>query len=281
MTRRFFARLAVALFLLFVLFPPAQGKGMAAKEVAEFLFQRFGAKAGPSVPALATQIEKLTVRYGDDALLAAKRGGPGAARLVEEAGEHGAQAVRLLVAHGEQGAARVLSRPAAMKQFLRHGDEAAVALCRHPGVAEPLIEKGGSAAVKALAKVEPQAGRRLAMLLEKEVADASRHHQLFGVVERYGERAVSFLWENKAALAGGAALAAFLADPEPFLTGTRDILSVTGEAVVKPVTDGVVSVLTATLVGIVVVLAGVGVLIHKHGPPKADTVKHLLALWRK
>ncbi|MBX9582545.1 MAG: hypothetical protein K2X87_19745, partial [Gemmataceae bacterium] len=57
---------------------------------------------------------------------------------------------------GEQGASRVPSRPAAMRQLARHGDEAAAVLVRHPGVAEPLLERCGAQAVQALlANPEP------------------------------------------------------------------------------------------------------------------------------
>ena len=47
---------------------------------------------------------------------------------------------------------------------------------------------------------------------------------MLGVVGRYGDRAMDFIWRNKLTLAGGTALAAFVANPEPFLDGTRQLV---------------------------------------------------------
>lgn len=262
--------------------PPAQAqvKARAAREAAELLFERFGAKVGRSVPELAARIEGLAARYGDEAIVAMRKGGPSAFGLVEAAGADGAKAVRVLAVHGEQGASRVLSRPTAMKQFLQHGDEAANVLVRHPGVAEPLLEKGGAQAVKALGSIDPRNGRRLAMLMEGEMANAGRHPELLGVVAKHGDGAVNFLWQNKGTLAGGAALAAFLADPEPFLSGTRDIASVAGETVVKPVVGGVFTLLNIAIGVVGVLLLAVVGLAYKHGLPKAESVKTIVSLWK-
>jgi len=262
--------------------PPAQAqvKARAAREAAELLFERFGAKVGRSVPELAARIEGLAARYGDEAIVAMRKGGPSAFGLVEAAGADGARAVRVLAVHGEQGASRVLSRPTAMKQFLQHGDEAANVLVRHPGVAEPLLEKGGSQAVKALGSIDPRNGRRLAMLMDGEMANAGRHPELLGVVAKHGDGAVNFLWQNKGTLAGGAALTAFLVDPEPFLNGTRDIASVAGETVVKPVVGGVFTLLNIALGVVGVLLLAVIGLAYKHGLPKAESVKTIVSLWK-
>ena len=175
---------------------PAQLKAKAARETAEALFERFGAKAGRSVPELAGRIEGLAAKYGDDAIIAIRKGGPSACGLIEAAGPDGAKAVRVLAAHGEQGASRVLSQPTAMKQFLTYGDEAASVLVRHPGVAEPLVERSGAQAVKALGAVDARNGRRLAMLMDGELAQAGRHPELLGIVAKHGDRAVLFLCQN-------------------------------------------------------------------------------------
>lgn len=262
--------------------PPAQAqvKARAAREATELLFERFGVKVGRNVPELAARIEGEAARYGDEAVVAMRKGGLSAFGLVEATGADGARAVRVLAVHGEQGASRVLSRPTAMKQFLRHGDEAANVLVRHPGVAEPLLEKGEAQAVKALGSIDPRNGRRLAMLMEGEMANAGRHPELLGVVAKHGDGAVNLLWQNKGTLAGGAALAAFLADPEPFLSGTRDIASVAGETVVKPVVSGMFTLLNIALGVIGVLLLAVIGLAYKHGLPKAESVKTIVSLWK-
>jgi hypothetical protein len=273
--------LAVSVYLLLPSVAQAQLKSKAARETAEALFERFGAKVGRNVPELTARIESVAAKYGDEAIVALQNGGPSALGLVEAAGTDGAKAVRVLATYGEQGAARVLSRPTAMQQYLKHGDAAASVLIKHPGVAEPLVERGGAQAVQALGAVGPQNGRRLAMLMDGELANASRHPELLGVVARHGDSAVNFLWQNKATLAGGAALAAFLNDPEPFLNGTRDIASVAGESVVKPVVGGFFTLLNvALIVAGVLVLAVIG-LAYKHGLPKAESIKLLLSLFKK
>jgi hypothetical protein len=277
--------LAAAVVAACLVSPPvaqAQGRAKAAREAAEALFERFGAKAGRSVPELASGIERAAARYGDDAIAAIRKGGPASLGLVEAAGADGAKAIRVLAVHGEQGASRVLARPAAMRQFLQYGDDAAAVLVRHPGVAEPLVERGGVQAVKALGSIEARSGRRVAMLLDGELAgNAARHPEVLGVVARYGERAVNFLWENKGKLAAGAALAAFLADPEPFLSGTRDIASVVGETVVKPVVGGLFTLLHVTVIALGVLLLAVVVLLYRHRTSAAYGVRGVVSLFRR
>lgn len=279
MMKRYIAAVAASLLLASVV--QAQGKVQLAREIAVELFERFGVKVARNVPELTARIESLTARYGEEALLAAKRGGPSAIGLMESAGANGAKAARVLTVYGEQGASRVLSRPTAMKQFLQHGEEAAGVLVRHPGVAEPLIERGGMQAVKALGTLGPQSGRRLTMMMEGELANVAHHPALLEVVGKHGEIALEFLWKNKATLAGGAALAAFLHNPEPFLNGARDISSVVGENVVKPVTSGLFTLLNITLVGVGILLLAIVGLMYKHGTPKAEHLKVLFSLIKK
>ncbi len=264
--------------------PPAaqaQLRAKAAREAAEALFEQFGTKVGRNVPELTARIERVAARHGDEVILAIRKGGPSALGLVEAAGADSAKAIRVLSEFGEQGATRVLSRPTAMKQFLQFGDEAATVLVRHPGVAEPLVERGGAQAVKALGAIDARNGRRLVMLMDGELANAGRHPELLGVVAKHGDPAVNFLWRNKGILAGGAALAFFLADPKPFLEGTRDIAGTVGETVVKPVTSGIFTLLNIALVGIGVLLLAVVGVMYKHGLPKAEHIKGLSMLLRK
>lgn len=230
------------ILLVLVLTPRAEASSRvkAVKEAAEAVFREFGAKAGKNVPAVASRIESLAARYGDDAVLAVQKVGPRAFAMAS--GPHAAHAVRILARHGEQGAVRILSRPTAMNHVLKYGDDAAEALVKHPGVAEPLISKTGQQAVTALSKVTQQNGRRLAML-EGNLAKP----EVMAVVAKHGDRAVDFLWANRATLAGGAALTAFLVNPEPFLNGARDLAEVATDGVVKPFVNGVTSVVSLVI----------------------------------
>ena len=48
---------------------------------------------------------------------------------------------------------------------------------------------------------------------------------------------MDFLWRHKGALAVGAVLTVFLADPEPFLDGTRDLAEVAVATALPPVAE--------------------------------------------
>ena len=48
---------------------------------------------------------------------------------------------------------------------------------------------------------------------------------------------MDFVWRHKGALAVGTILAAFPADPGPFLAGTRDLGAIAAEAVVRPAAE--------------------------------------------
>ena len=214
----------------------ADARSRAAVEAAEYVLQRFGRQAvqeGSEV--LARRIEGYAARHGDDFYKAVRQVGPRAFHLVDQAGIHGPQAVRVLARHGEPGAVWVVARPKGMALVARHGDDCARVLCEHPGLAEPVVEQFGTSAVNALKAVGAQGGRRLAMLVEDGVLTRiGRCDEVLAVIGRYGDAALTFVWNHKAELAIAAALVAFLADPEPFLNATRDLASVIGETAVKP-----------------------------------------------
>ncbi len=223
----------------------ADVKSKLAQEAADYVLQRFGrtvVKEGAET--LAAKIESYAARHGDDFFLAVKRCGPQAFRLVEEGAEHGSQVARLLAKHGES-AAWVLSRPKGMSLFLQHGDEAVVTLIRHKGVAEPIIEQLGLPAMKALQVVGPRSGRRLAMMLESgELAQMGSTPELMSVIEKYGEPAMDFVWANKGSLLVGTTLAAFLIDPEPFISGAKSVTQTVAETAIKPIAEVPLTVVT-------------------------------------
>lgn len=261
----------------------ADVKTKAVQEAAEAVMARFGARAGRSLPALVEKIESFAARYGEEAIIAVRRVGPEAFTMVEKAGTNSSRVVRVLAQYGEEGATCILRRPRAMQQFLRYGEEAASVLVRHPGVAEDLVEKGGSAAVRALVKVTPQGARRMAMVLDGELKAVARKPELLEVIGKYGQRACDFIWTNKGVLAGAAALTAFLADPEPYLNGVRDLAQVAVEPVVKPAISGIFTAIHLSL-GVIALLIGAGViLIYKYGLPfpKGFLVRLLLSRYGK
>ena len=142
---------------------------------------------------------------------------------MESAGEQGPVAARLLARHGEP-ATRLVANPRRLALCAAHGDEAALALIRHGDLAEPLIAGLGRPAARALTSLGPRQARRLAILADSgELARIGRTPELLAVVARFGDRAMSFIWDHKGALAVSAALAAFLADPRPFLDGAQTL----------------------------------------------------------
>jgi hypothetical protein len=133
------------------------------------------------------------------------------------------------------GRAAESGRLALTRQF---GPEAAQVLRRHPGVAAPLLQAHGAAAGQALASLSRQNGRRLAILLQEWAGKAPEQiAKLLAVIARYGDRALEFVWKRKGALAVSAVMALFLADPQPFLDGTRQLGETTVKAVAKAVSD--------------------------------------------
>ena len=93
--------------------------------------------------------------------------------------------------------------------------------------------------------------RRLAIMAEEgELARLGRTDQLLGVISRFGDRGMDFIWRNKGALAVTAALAAFLADPEPFIEGTKDLAAIVGKEVASPFVHEAAGSADWTLIGI-------------------------------
>jgi hypothetical protein len=195
----------------------ADAKTAAAREFAEWVLRKFGGKAiGEGVETFSKKILTLSSRYGDDVVrTAVQKVGPKALTFADDAAAHA-------------------------PKFLSLGDDAARALVTHKGVAEPLLERFGAAGARTLAAVTPRSGRRLAML-NSTLLSGPQAEKVMGVIARYGDRAATFVWDHKGALAVGAGLTAFLADPEPFIDGSKQIAEVIAEKGVVPVATVVVS----------------------------------------
>ena len=229
---------------LFFLPAPALGgvRSTLVREVMETMVRRFGKEAAKEgTEALTKRLERLVAQHGPCVMEAARGTGPRALRLIEDAGEHGTVAARLLASHGEKAVALAGSRRS-LTLIARHGDAAAEAMLKHPGIAEPLIETLGQPGMSALNAIGARGGRRLAQMAEDgSLMRIGRTREVLAVVERFGDRAMDFVWRHKGALTVGSVLAAFLADPEPFLSGIRDVgdsaVHEVGSAIVRPLVD--------------------------------------------
>ena len=80
------------------------------------------------------------------------------------------------------------------------------------------------------------------------------------VIEKYGDRGMAFVWRNKVPLASTAALAAFLADPQPFIDGTRDLAATLGEHVIAPAVGATVDAIAPHVEWTWLAIAVVGIL---------------------
>jgi len=223
--------------------PPvhADGKSKLAQEAAEYIAQKFGRQAAKEgIETLAAKIETYAARHGDGFYAAVRRVGPSAFRLVEEGGEHAPQVIGILSRFGEDGAVWVASRPRAMKLVLEHGEGAAAVLAKTHGVAEPAVAALGKPAVNAFESLATgQSARRLAIMASEggELVASGRAPELLSVIAKYGDPAIEFLWKHKGVLGAGVALTVFLANPEPFISGAKDITEVLAENVVKPLAE--------------------------------------------
>jgi len=187
-----------------------------------------------AVEAATTRVAKAAARHGDDVLPAVRKVGMRAIDLADEAGKHGPQAIKLMARYGDE-AVWVVSKPNHLAIFVRYGDDAAQALVKHRTLAAELIEVLQAPAARALAKVGDRNARRLAMMHKSgELARIGRTDELLDVVGRYGDQAMEFIWNHKGKLASAALLAAFLADPEPYINGAAKL----GAVVVAPVVEG-------------------------------------------
>ncbi len=64
-----------------------------------------------------------------------------------------------------------------------------------------------------------------------------RGAELCQVVGAWGEKGMEFVWKQKGALATTTVLAAFLADPAPFITGLRDLSEIVAENAIRPIAE--------------------------------------------
>ena len=189
-------------------------------EAMETIMRRFSKEAATErMEVLTKQVERLAAQHGPCVIEAARHTGPRALRIIEDAGEHGAVAARLLAHHGEKAVALAGSRRS-LTLIARYGDAAAEAMLKHPGIAEPLIETLGQPGMSALNAIGARGGRRLAQMAEDgSLMRIGRTCEVLAIVERFGDRAMDFVWRHTGALTVASVLAAFLADPEPSVHG--------------------------------------------------------------
>ena len=234
----------------------AGAKSDAAREAAEYLIERFGKEVGgKGVQTLTEEITTYGTKYGDEAINAIRKVGPRTFKLLDDAGDNAPQVIGLINRYGND-AVWVASKPRNLAIFVRHGDEAAEAMIKHPGIAAPAIEKLGVPAATAIRSVSGQNARRIAMMVDDGSLVASgKASKILEVIGRYGDRAADWVWRNKGFLAVATVATAFVADPEPFINGTVEIVKVGGETLVRPVAEEAAKAINWNLYGLLAVAA--------------------------
>jgi hypothetical protein len=100
-------------------------------------------------------------------------------------------------------------------------------MVRHPGVGRDLLARFGEQALRTRLTTESVVTlNRLA----DDIARSGRSAEIFGVIEKFGDRACEFLWRNKGTIFLAGVLVAFLHDPQPYLDGVKQL-------VVQPATE--------------------------------------------
>ena len=171
------------------------------------------------VEALEPRVARMVEAYGDDAARALRAGGAAALPALEA---HGAVAARFLARFGDDGARLIATEgDTVVALFAKHGDEAVEFMLKHPGVGRDLVEAFGAQAARANVTT---GGVVLMNRMAEPIHASGKAAEIFKVVERFGDRACAFLWRNKGAVFGAAFLAAFLADPEPYIDGAKKLI---------------------------------------------------------
>jgi len=225
MTRRIYIMSAI---LAALLVPDLGTAGPAAKtlrETAEFIIGKFGkGAAGQTVEEVAEATAKAVAKHGDEALPLLRNSGHAGFTALKEAGEKAPDVIKLYARKGDE-AIWVISEPKKLAIFIKHGDSAADALLKHPGIADNLIGRYGDEAVSALNGVSRQSAQRLSMISGDGVLTATKQSaELLPVIRKYGDEAMDFIWKNKGSLAVASVLATFLADPQAYISGAKELV---------------------------------------------------------
>ena len=195
------------------------------REAAELIFKKFGkGAAGQTVEEVTEATVKAVAKHGDEALPLLRNTGHAGFTALKQAGDNAPDVIKLYARKGNE-ALWVISEPKKLAIFIKHGDSAADALLRHPGIADSLIGRYGDEAVGALNNVSRQSAQRLGMVVDNGLLTATeRSSELLPVIRRYGDEAMDFIWKNKGSLAVTSVLVSFLADPQVYISGARELV---------------------------------------------------------
>jgi hypothetical protein len=225
------------------------------RELTEFVSKKFGKEVAEEGSEVVSRgIERAVAAGGDDAVKAIRTLGPRAIQLIDSAGDEAVQASRLLAQFGDE-AVWVVGNASRRTLAAKLGDEAAEAMIKHGAAAEKVLELGGKAAANAAKNLSTREGRQLAMLAGDEATSKLVSNEaLMNTVAKFGDKGMEFVWKNKGVLTAATVLAVFVADPEPFIEGTKSLAEVAAQTAVEPIAKGIAGNTNWTLT--IVLLAG-------------------------
>ncbi len=227
------------------------------EDIVSTVVRSFGTEVAEDggTAALRASMSECAERYGVAATKQVfETVGPEAGVLLRQVGPAGEDmAFALLRQNGEQ-AVRVLADSTSRELVEKYGVEAGDAMIAHPGVAEDVIAREGAPAIQAMNKLDNPDAIRLARLSKEGLLDqAGDSKGLLGVVGKYGNRAVEYIGQHKAALITAAGCAAFVAHPKVFLDAAGKVAG----GVVREVARLIISRLPWKMIT-AIVLTGIG-----------------------
>ena len=224
--RNLIALTLLSLFLFVVPSANAVSGGTLISETAEFIFSKFGrGVAGQTVKEITETTTKAATRYGNDVLPFLRSSGHAGFRALKEAGEKAPEVIKLYSRKGDESI-WIVTNPKKLDIFVKHGDSAADALLKHPNIADSLVRSYGKNAAGALNSISRRSAQRLSIVANGGLLTAyARSSELLDVIRKYGEAAMDFIWKHKGALTVTAVLGSFLANPEAYITGAKNLIA--------------------------------------------------------
>lgn len=236
----------------------AGSKGV--KELAEILAKQLNFP----VNTISDDLARIVSKCGDEALDVIDKHGVAAFRVVKSAGDDAPYVVKAIRNYGDE-AIRVAQTPAG-RSVLREGKSATIrAVAKHGDDVIPLIRHYGDDCAKAFAELSPANGRRFIQLVDEGVLPAGHVEQLMPVMSK-GDAAMDFIWRHRKLLASAAALTVFLSNPEPYISGMKDLVK---DVVVEPITETTTTIINKVnwnlWIGVIIMLTGLWFLFKQRG----------------
>lgn len=212
-----------------------EAAGQATRRGGQRMLGRLAAESPEAVA-------QITYRYGDDGLrVVNQHGRPAMRALLSSSDEVGAPMARMMQRHGDD-AVRMAQSPAGRRILATENDAMIRAMSRTRGQAYPMLHQHGPRAARTLNQLSPQQSRQLMALHREGHFTAPQFEQILDVIGRHGGSALDFIWKHKGALAVTAVLVAFLNDPDPFITGAKDVTALLAGEVGKAASTTMTSV---------------------------------------